>query len=318
MVKNSKRDKVLFSAAIAGLFLGLAAAFGGFWLNLSSGLYFGLEKEEQILISDADDILAAGETIYNDVCILEEDIYILDSSFRIGSEERPFQGVFDGQGRTVYLEFETAAEGDSLFGSIGASGVVRNTNFVFGSVAVSGSAFAGIAQINYGTFENCTVRFAEYIISDETGIYSPAIGINRGTISNVYIGCSFSAAQPMESEAGIRFGSVCVYNYGRVEDTLSCPVFNEFSCTDEFSILTGAEKNAGIAAAVSVTVSGGNTENSAALLSDGVYTSDKTELSVCSHERSEIFSEDTIFDQLDFDNRVWRLDSAEGLVLIRA
>ena len=318
MVKNSKRDNVLLSAALVGIFLGLAAAFGGFWLNLSSGLYFGLEKTERILITDADDILAAGEAIYNDECVLEADIEIGESSFRIGSAERPFQGVFDGQGRTVYLTFETAAEGDSLFGCIGKYGIVRNTNFVFGSVTVSGSAYAGIAQVNYGTFENCSVRFADYRVSDETGIFSPAIGINRGTISNVVAECTFTALQPMQREEGVLFGCICAYNYGKVENTLSCPAYAGFSCTDEFGILTGTETNTGIAACVSVTVSGASTENSAALLADGVYTCDKTELAVCSDERSEIFSEDTVFDLLDFDNRVWRLDSAEGLVLIRA
>lgn len=314
---NSKKDTALRILAIVGAVLALAAACGGFWLSLSSGVYYGLEKAERIFLSSEEDILSAGEAIYNDECILTEDIRITDSSLRIGTEQRPFTGVFDGRGRTVYFDFTAAEEGESLFGCIGEGGVVRNTNFVFGSVEVSGSAYAGIAQINYGTFENCTVTFADYRISDETGMFSPAIGINHGTISNVVAECTFTAAEPMQSEACVLFGSICAYNYGRVENTVSCPVYRGFVCTDEFKILTGDAVNAGIAAACAVTASGGRTENNAAVLASGVYTSDKTSLAACSADRAEIFARDMIFDTLDFDNRVWRLSAAGELTLIQ-
>ena len=314
---NSKKDTALRILAIVGAVLALAAACGGFWLSLSSGVYYGLEKAERIYISSEEDILAAGEAIYNDECILTADIRISDSSFRIGSEQHPFTGVFDGRGHTVYFDFASAGEGESLFGSIGEGGAVRNTNFVFGSVEVSGSAYAGIAQVNYGTVENCTVTFADYRISDETGMFSPVIGINRGTISNVVSECTFTAAAAMQSEAGVLFGSICAYNYGRVENTVSCPVHSGFVCTDEFKILTGDAVNAGIAAVCPVTASGGRTENNAAVLASGVYTSDKTSLAACSADRSDIFARDMIFDTLDFDNRVWRLSAAGELTLIQ-
>ena len=184
MAKNLKKDKTVFAAKIAAIVLCALALVAGALYGYFSGDSFRMDFSEQVTISSADEIAAHGESLFNDDCVLTDNIVIDDAALRIGSPDRPFEGVFDGRGYTITCDFDSAPDGWSLFGSIGEGGVVRNLKVVFKDVEVKGSAFGGIALINYGTVQNCHIVY-ELSASDPSGMYSPCVAINRGSIDGI-------------------------------------------------------------------------------------------------------------------------------------
>ncbi len=310
MAKNKKKDTSLRVFLIISIFLCLGAVFAGYWLSTSSKSYFGLEKVERVEVYKEEDITSLGETIYNNEIVLKADIHITQNSFCFGNSERPFNGTFNGNGHTVYCDFSNVEEGMSLFGNIDSDAVINNTNFVFGNMAVNGSAYAGIAKVNYGTIKDCAVSFGSYQISNK-GIYSAVVEINHGSVINLTVGCTFKAMEPLNEEQTI-IGPVCAYNYGTVKNIISVPKYEGFKCTDEFLNLTGNTVNMGIGAVCPVTMSQGNTENTVSLIEDGVYIMDKNSISVVASHSSDIFNEQVVFDVLDFDNRLWQLSGADN------
>src|SRR6516162_1410267 len=67
-----------------------------------------------------------------------------------------FDGLFDGQGRTIAnLTIASTAQNVGLFGTIGSTGVVRNVNLADVTVSGLGSQFVGVlAGTNKGTISN--------------------------------------------------------------------------------------------------------------------------------------------------------------------
>lgn len=316
MASNKKKDKAIGVFTIIAIILCVCALCLGFLKSQSEDLYFDLEKSRTVEISSVEDITALGEAIYNDECVLTKDIHITDNSFRIGTAERPFAGTFDGRGYTVYLDFNTANQNTSLFSCIEASGVVKNTRFVFGNITVEGNTYGGIAKINYGTIQDCKIECSNIKIDNNIGIYSPCVITNNGTIENIVVDCSFSNTKIYKEEASILFGCVCTYNYSIVKNCIAAPTFNNIVCTDEFKILIGETTNVGISAISAVTTKGASTTNSAAILPTGVFTSDKNSGLKVVENYSCILNEDTIFFELDFSNQVWKIQN-NNLVLIQ-
>lgn len=312
MAKNRKKDAALHVFAVISILLCLGAAFGGYWLSTSSNTYYDLEKTEIVEIDSEDDLISLGESIYNNEVILIDDIHITQSSFRIGTNERPFNGTFNGNGHTVYCDFDTVEDGTSLFDCIESEGVIQNTNFVFNNILVKGSTYAGLAEINYGTIKNCTITFSDFRITTNKGIFSSVVDINRGTIANVVVDCAFSTESRISDEKLILIGPICTYNYGVIKNTISIPRYNGFESTDEFRILTGDTVNIGISAICPVTLKTGTTSSSASLIKDGVYTSDKSSGLYIASKNQDIFNTNMIFDNLDFDNRIWTLSEANS------
>ena len=115
MAKNRKKDATLHIFTVIAILLCLGAAFGGYWLSASSDMYYDLEKIAKVEIDSEDDFVSLGESIYNNEVVLVDDIHITQSTFRIGTSERPFNGVFNGNGHTVYCDFDTVEDGTSLF-----------------------------------------------------------------------------------------------------------------------------------------------------------------------------------------------------------
>ena len=81
-----------------------------------------------------------------------------DNWISIGGVGHPFNGTFDGNGKTItYQVAYSNAEWGGLFGQLGASATVKNLNVsatIFSSSAYV-SSVGGIAGRNYGTITNC-------------------------------------------------------------------------------------------------------------------------------------------------------------------
>ena len=91
---------------------------------------------------------------------------------------KAFQGVFDGNGHTISnctLTTATANKGFncSLFGTVAASGVIRNLNVV--NAVINTRFGGGIATLNWGTIENCFIS-ATVTIATSTAV-NPTGGI---------------------------------------------------------------------------------------------------------------------------------------------
>lgn len=316
MANNRKKDKTVRAFAVVAGVLCAGALAGGGYISTVRGEHFGAERVVKADISSFEELAALGEGAYNDTISLRGDIRITDGDFMVGEGAQPFCGTFDGNGYTVYCDISSAAEGASLFGTIAEEGVVENTNFVFGSVRAEGSVYAALAETNLGTVRNCSVTVGELAVTQGRGIYSAVCAINRGSIRNVLASCTLSAQGGAADGQSVLFGALCVYNFGRVENVISLPSFAGWACTDEFSVLTGAVVNRTIGAVCSVTMQGGKTGQAAALLADGVYTADKGDGLLVAQERGDIFNESTVFGDLDFDNRIWKLQAGTSLRLV--
>ncbi len=95
----------------------------------------------------------------------------------------PFQGNFDGHGKTITLNSDIM---HGLFGSVGTGAVIENVK-VKSQLGESNARkiFGGVADINFGKINNCETE----LVSDEnTGNVAVCAGgiagINPGTISN--------------------------------------------------------------------------------------------------------------------------------------
>ncbi|MDO5563059.1 MAG: Synerg-CTERM sorting domain-containing protein, partial [Synergistaceae bacterium] len=97
----------------------------------------------------------------------------------IGTEGRPFEGTFNGGGKSIT---NMDSSGGGLFGAIGADGVVENVTV---SGSVTGDDTAGIvAGTNAGTISNVTVSGSV----EGTGNIGGIAGDNSGTIKSVNSG----------------------------------------------------------------------------------------------------------------------------------
>jgi hypothetical protein len=76
----------------------------------------------------------------------------------IGDSSKPFNGTFNGGGKTVSkLSITSAVSSAGLFGQIGGGGAVQNLNLKNVSIMGGASDSGGVAGINKGAVKNCTV-----------------------------------------------------------------------------------------------------------------------------------------------------------------
>jgi hypothetical protein len=285
----------------------------------SSGLpNYKMERVDSVNVASVDDLIELGETIHNDKLYLTSDISISDNEFKIGSDENPFSGVFDGRGRTVYLRYSDADENTSLFGGISSKAIIRNINFVYeNDIDVQGETFGGIAKINDGTIENCSVSFGSLKLN-QSGMFSPFVTINRGEISHILIkgavvGAANDARTAQEEQAAkmeeekTLFGYACVYNYGKVEGVIVYAEFSGFKSVAEENVLKGLNRNFGISGIRVGDVQQGTTAKCALIKNETTYTAGDSENIAVYQNDSEVTVHEYIFITLDFDNRNWRL-----------
>ena len=102
----------------------------------------------------------------------------------IGTGSKPFQGSFDGNGKTVALAINApGSNNQGLFGSASTSATIQN-------VAVSGSVVGwdnvgGVAGSNYGTVKSC-YSTATVTGSNDNGSAGGVVGDNAGTVEHCY------------------------------------------------------------------------------------------------------------------------------------
>lgn len=318
MASNIKKDSFLYGCAVLSIFLCIVAVIGGFLLSAHVEKTFSVEKIERIEIGSVDDLTFDNETMFKNNLILTNDIHITNNSFSIGTNERPFSGTFNGNGYTVYCDFEKREDANSLFGCVASQAVIENTNFVFDNVEVAESAYGGIAQINYGTIKNCTIKYNNLIINNDSGLYSPTVIINRGIISNIVVECTFTTNQEIINEKAVAFGTICAYNYGSINNIIAIPKYSGFKCTNEYNILIGDYVNTSISAICAYKLNEGKNINFVAIIGDDIYTSDKYSLDVfAATSKTEVFTAEKVFDELDFDNRYWDLSDAEYTLTLK-
>lgn len=329
MAKQNRSVIVRYSLIIAVVLCVITFALGFVKRGLESS-YYMKDKPEVLKITKIEEIAAKMDSISNDKFVLLNDIYIKDSSFCFGTGDDPFVGEFDGNGYTVYLDYgNDVSDKYSLFGCIGKSGVIKNTCFSFtdnkdssidedtdsssGGVTAASKIYAGIANINKGTIENCKIDFKRLHMRGNDGVFSPCVAVNYGTISNVSVSCKFDCDVVSETANTIVFGTICAYNYGVLKNSIAAPEYSGLDCVDEAQIVMSDEmENSGIAAVCAFTAASAQTSNTAALLSSCVYTCDKNDSEITVYSsKGELFANAVIFNDLEFDNRVWALVGEE-------
>ena len=136
-------------------------------------------------------------------CTLIADIKLSADWIPIGSEEAPYNTIFDGNNHKIsVLRISGDEDYHGFFGFVGSSGIVKNLTITEIEIYGSDSA-GGIAGENLGRIENCHT----YGTIQETGIAGGGIaGRNRGTIAN----CSSDADLKSFGDAG----GISGVNYG--------------------------------------------------------------------------------------------------------
>ena len=306
MAKNSKKDSAIKVFSIISVILCVGVILLALYLNSTNKNPYDVAKVDTHDIRSSEEILEIGNGIYNDIINLKEDIYINDASYRIGSEEFPFDGVFNGNGHTVYFSYDTATSETSLFSYLSKNAVVKNTNFVFTNIQINDSYFGGIAKINDGTIKDCTVTFDKLEIKS-SGVFSPLVTINRGEVTNVLIKTLISKNSELLVEKDVFFGNACVYNGGNISGIITISNYEGWDSTNELNILKGLSKNYAISAVSYSVIENGGQEKCVALVEHGTYTSDKASDVVFNLSTADIFQEDYIFHTLDFNNQSWEL-----------
>ncbi|MBO7390639.1 MAG: hypothetical protein J6U39_04240, partial [Clostridia bacterium] len=140
-------------------------------------------------------------TLMNDITIKAGDLAAL-----IGTEEYPFNNVFDGNHKTITLE-DGALVGEyytALFGYTGSTGVIRDLKVVvkagnYGSAISEKSAI--LVAVNYGTITDVTIDVEEgaTLVGQTVGSFAAA---SYRTIENVTLNLSgaLTTVSPAVSE----------------------------------------------------------------------------------------------------------------------
>jgi hypothetical protein len=314
MVHYRKKDVKLKPFFIASIVFCVVAVALGLIIGSSNSNYQLEEANPSYKLSSGADIVRRGEAMYNDTIYLTRDITVTDPNATIGSSKHPFSGVFDGQGHTIYFSYGEATEETSLFNYIAPGAVVKNVNFVFSNVSVSGASFGGIAKINDGTIENCKVVFEKLIINGE-GLFSPLVVMNRGSISNVYVKGLVSGNVSSSVEDKVLYGNICVYNSGTLSNLVADADYEGFLCTDETGYREGTTSNVGISAVRCDDIEGGVTMNAVGIVADGHVSSDMFGMIEFS-DSNDVYNFNKIFNQLRFDNSIWEIGDNDLILLV--
>ncbi|MDR1943635.1 MAG: hypothetical protein LBQ19_02325, partial [Synergistaceae bacterium] len=173
--------------------------------------------EQLALLSD---IVNDGESCRGLFFKLTENIDLGNSDWTpVGSYRSPFNGRFDGGGKTVsnlniYKSFENAI---GLFGYVGESGSVKN--LVMAHANVTGGAFVAIlVGHNSGTVSNCAVNGS---VNGSGFNIGGLAGANHGRITE-------SSANAKVTARRFSVGGLVGVNYGRTADCVSsCDVNGE-------------------------------------------------------------------------------------------
>ena len=304
MTKNRKKDKALMFALYVAVALSVVAVVVGFVLGSNSELNYKMEKELTVSISSFEELEKLGISAYNNTIILTGDIHVTTADFKIGSDVHPFCGTLDGNGHTIYFDYNSATDNTSFFGTIAPEAVIENVTFQYGELSVDGTTFGGVAKINQGTIRNCKIGYDKISLT-KGGMFSPFVTVNRGTITNVVVDGLASGEKAAEVENDILFGNVCVYNYGAITNTISLGDFANFNSTDESKIFSMTATNKGIGTVFVSNMENGSTQNVLSVVKEGTYVFDRDEDFEFFKNAEEALTNNRIFYDYDFNNRIW-------------
>lgn len=166
---------------------------------------------------------------------LDADIVINDNTPLLGpTEDKPFNGTFDGNGKTItFSRTSLEANGNKagVAGNLGPSGVIKNV-IVEGdynnpySSSRTNLRIAGIAIKNEGLIINCVNKLDYYInsLSDTAGI----VVENKGKVINcVNYGHLINRSTQYWSMPSSYMGGIAAVNYGLIEN---CANFGTIEC----------------------------------------------------------------------------------------
>ena len=305
MVYYRKKETKLKPIKKVAFLLCLVAIAGAF-LAFKAGSNYQIEKAREIKVSSGIDILLRGEGMYNDTIYLTKDISVNENA-QIGSVDHPFEGIFDGKGHTVYLDYSSADADTSFFNYISPNAVVRNVTFVYESVAVDGHSFGGVAKINDGTIENCKVEFSNIKLYEE-GLFSPFVTVNRGTITNVVARGKVSSVAQNAKEEKMLYGSICVYNSGTLSSVIADIEYTGFTCTSLATYNDATTDNVSVSAVRYDDLEGGKTEKALAIVPADQISSDREDSGIKLSGRSEVYTYKTFIEELSFNADYWDFD----------
>ena len=139
------------------------------------------------------DAVAEGTTYEGMTVNLTNDITVTDWGTGIGTGQKPFHGIFDGQGHVITLTGTT-----SLFQLLGKSGEKVGTikNLGLNVTIQAGYNAGGIVENNYGTIEQC---YTEGTITGKSYSYVGGIAVQN---SNVIRNCYSTVAISTQAGAG--------------------------------------------------------------------------------------------------------------------
>ena len=124
--------------------------------------------------------------------VLTRDITI-GNTFKIGTAEFPYAGIFDGNGYSVYVSYEATADAVALFPH--ASGTVKNLK-ARGNITTAGKYAAGIVGISHGAkVENCISEMHITSSYDGAAMHGGIIGLCQGGNSSTSVAnCAFTGS----------------------------------------------------------------------------------------------------------------------------
>ena len=313
MVHYIKKDTKLKPFCMASIVLCVLAVILAVSISASTTNY-QIEQSTEIYLSNGGDINLRGEAMYNDTIYLTKDITISNPNATIGSSRYPFEGVFDGQGHTVYLTYSQADSSTSLFNYIAPGAIIRNVNFVFDSVTISGTSYGGIAKINDGTIENCKILFDNITITGE-GLFPPLVVVNRGTINGVVVNGNVNGNISSDVEDKALYGNVCVYNKGKISSAIADVEYSGFKYTDKNVYQEESRYTVGISAVCYSNIGDGVTENAVAIIGNRQITSDYFSEAVEFSTPEAVYTYSKIFDDLGFDFVNWEVGDDDLILL---
>lgn len=303
---NNKRIKTIVKLVLL-IAISVCGLVGGFLDAKVYGLTFFEEKKFTVNIDDEEDIKEMGRSFHNNDCFLTSDIETNEVQ-GLASSENPYVGTFDGRGYTIRIK---GGLQEPFFGYVGEGGVIKNLTVIVDATTLENNKFAIFATQNEGSIYNCKI-IVENMQIERLGTYAGVSAYNYGSIKNVYVECKLTKAldgknQARDKVGGIKAGGICAYNYGEVDGCIAFTEFEGFKEVKTSEQYNGGASNYFIGALIGVNNGNGNVKNCATSVKEDVYVSDQKNEGIAFLKKEEIFSEETLFTELGFDEYEWEL-----------
>jgi hypothetical protein len=170
------KRKILMTIAAMVIIAGMAMA-QSVWDGTSDVIWYNTNKAKDTLyVSNGQELTGMSQLVSSAITTFAGKTIILSSNINLGNRSwtpignsttaQMFQGVFDGNGKTISNLLVSSATYAGLFGYVGANGQIKN--ITVGVKSVRGSSYAGGLSGYYAskkTIENCGVNITDSIYS---------------------------------------------------------------------------------------------------------------------------------------------------------